>query len=263
MRFLFLGDIVGRPGRHALRELLPELRAGLKLDAVLANGENASAGLGLTAKSADELLSAGIDLLTGGNHIWKYRDLHPVLEASQRLLRPLNYPDAPGRGAGVVRLPGLPAFAVLNVQGRVFMDPMDCPFRAVDAALEALPADVRIRIVDMHAEATSEKAALAWHLDGRVGAVLGTHTHVQTSDARILPQGTAFMTDLGMCGPVDSCLGMRVEPVLRRFLTGLPERFEVAGGPVVLHGALFDINEATGRAEGIEAWRLAVDDDSC
>lgn len=253
MRILFLGDIVGRPGRALALERAGSLRRELGLDLLLANAENASAGMGLTAKNAAELLGS-FDALTTGNHVWRYKDLIPALEAEARLLRPLNYPGAPGRGACVLRPPGKPAVALLNVQGRVFMDPVDCPFQAADAALAQVPEDVTIRIIDMHAEASSEKIGLALHLDGRVSAVLGTHTHVQTSDACVLPGGTGFLTDAGMCGPFPSCLGMDPAPVLRRFLTGLPERFEVADAPARLRGALLDIDPATGRCGKIEAW---------
>ena len=253
MRILFLGDIVGRPGRTLVRERAQALRRELGLDLLLANAENASAGLGLSAKNAAELL-ADCDALTSGNHIWRYRDLLPVLESEERLLRPWNYPGGPGRGLCVLRPENAPAVALINLQGRVFMDPVDCPFRAASAALAALPGDVAIRIIDFHAEASSEKIGLALHLDGKVSAVIGTHTHVQTADACVLPGGTGFLTDAGMCGPFPSCLGMEPQAVLRRFLTGLPERFEVAGTPARLRGALLDIDAATGRCRKIEAW---------
>jgi metallophosphoesterase (TIGR00282 family) len=256
MRFLFLGDIVGRPGREAVAAALPALREREGIDFVLANAENASGGLGLSPKCGRELLAAGIDVLTSGNHIWKFRDIPALLAETDRLLRPANFPDpAPGRGVGVYRLPGLAPVAVLNLQGRTFMQPLDCPFAAAERILAALPAEATIRILDFHAEATSEKIALALHLDGRISAVLGTHTHVQTADARLLPKGTAYVTDLGMCGPRDSCLGMEAESIVRRFMTGLPERFEVAAGPVVLQGAIFDIEDSTGTALCIRTWQ--------
>ena len=263
MRILFLGDIVGRPGRTAVKKNLAGFRDKTGADLVLANAENASGGLGLSADGAKELLNAGLDLLTSGNHIWKFKDMHSFLEREERLIRPANFPPGlPGRGVAVVRKAGLPPVAVLNLMGRTYMTAIDCPFRAADALLAELDAstpEAKIRLVDFHAEATSEKAGLGWHLDGRVSAVLGTHTHVQTNDARLLKNGTAFMSDLGMCGPRDSCLGMTVAPILRKFLTAAPERFEVAGGPVALCGALLDIDEETGLARAIAPWRFDTD----
>lgn len=263
MRILFLGDIVGRPGRTAVKKHLAELRAQTGADLLFANAENASGGLGLSAEGARELLNAGLDLLTGGNHIWKFKDMPAYMAREDRLIRPANFPPGlPGRGMHVVRKKGLPPVAVLNLMGRTYMTAIDCPFRAADALLTQLDAeepDVKIRLIDFHAEATSEKYGLGWYVDGRVSALVGTHTHVQTNDARLLRQGTAYMTDLGMCGPTDSCLGMSVAPILRKFLTAAPERFEVAGGPVALNGAVIDINDETGRAEAISAWRRNAD----
>jgi metallophosphoesterase (TIGR00282 family) len=259
MRILFLGDIVGRPGRTAVKKHLPDIRRETGADLLFANAENASGGLGLSADGAKELFNAGLDILTSGNHVWKCKDLPGFMVREPRLLRPANYPPGlPGHGVHVLRKDGLPPVAVLNLIGRTFMPPVDCPFRAADALLADLPEDVRVRVIDFHAEATSEKVGLGWHLDGRVTAVLGTHTHVQTADARLLKEGTAFMTDLGMCGPVDSCLGMSVAPILRKFLTAAPERFEVAGGPVALTGAILDIDTYDGRAQGITPWRFDV-----
>ena len=263
MRILFLGDIVGRPGRTAVKKHLAGIRSAANADLVFANAENASGGLGLSAEGAKELLNAGLDLLTSGNHIWKFKDMPSFMAREPRLIRPENFPPGlPGHGMHVLRKAGLPPVAVLNLMGRTYMTPIDCPFRAAETLLAQLDAeapDVKIRLLDFHAEATSEKAGLGWFLDGRVSAVLGTHTHVQTSDARLLKEGTAFMTDLGMCGPVDSCLGMSVAPILRKFLTAAPERFEVAGGPVTLHGAVIDIDNESGRAEAIAAWRFNAD----
>lgn len=262
MRILFLGDIVGRPGRTAVIRKQEQIRRDTGADLVFANAENASGGFGLSAEGAGDLLGAGLDLLTGGNHIWKFKDLPSYMGREQRLLRPANFPPGmPGRGHYVLRKAGLPPVAVVNLMGRTYMQPLDCPFRAADEILDKLEAeepDVKIRLVDFHAEATSEKSGLGWHLDGRVSAVLGTHTHVQTNDARLLKKGTAFMTDLGMCGPVDSCLGMSVPAILRKFLTAAPERFEVADGPVALCGAILDIDDADGRARAIAPWRLDV-----
>ena len=263
MRILFLGDIVGRPGRHAVKKHLPQLRAAEGVDLVIANGENASGGLGLSAEGAKELFGTGIDALTSGNHIWKFKDMPSYMQREERLIRPANYPPGtPGRGLLVLRLPDKPPVAVLNLMGRTYMQALDCPFRAADALLAQLDAehpDVTIRLLDFHAEATSEKISLGWHLDGRISAVLGTHTHVQTADARLLKHGTAYITDLGMCGPVDSCLGMSIAPILRKFLTAAPERFEVADGPAALCGALLDIDETTGQALSIRAWRYDMD----
>lgn len=254
MRILFLGDIVGRPGRELFLAKVPALRRELSLDLVVANAENASSGLGLSAANAAELLEVA-DILTTGNHVWKFKDLVPVLEREPRLLRPVNFPEAPGRGLGVYRFPGLPPFAVLNLQGRVFLEPIDCPFRAAEEALAGLPGDVAVRLVDVHAEATSEKVALALDLDGRVSAVVGTHTHVQTADACVLPRGTAYLTDAGMCGPFPSCLGMEPKAVLQRFRSGRPARFEVAATPASLQGALLDIDESSGKARSIGIFR--------
>lgn len=263
MRILFLGDIVGRPGRTAVKKHLAAIRTDLCADLIMANAENASGGLGLSAEGAKELLNAGLDMLTSGNHIWKFKDIPSYMTREDRLIRPANYPPGlPGRGMYVLRKNGLPPVAVLNLLGRTFMPPVDCPFRKADELLAQLDADepdVKIRLVDFHAEATSEKAGLGWHLDGRVSAVLGTHTHVQTNDARLLKKGTAFLTDLGMSGPIDSCLGMSVAPILRKFLTAAPERFEVADGPVVLNGALLEIDDESGQAREIAAWRFDAD----
>jgi len=263
MRILFLGDIVGRPGRTAVKKHLADIRSSTGADLIIANAENASGGLGLSADGAKELLGAGLDLLTSGNHIWKFKDMPSFMKREERLIRPANYPPGlPGHGVFVLRTEGLPPVAVMNLLGRTYMTAVDCPFRCAEALLADLEAeapDVRIRLVDFHAEATSEKAGLGWFLDGRVSAVLGTHTHVQTADARLLKKGTAFMTDLGMCGPVDSCLGMTVAPILRKFLTAAPERFEVADGPVALCGALLNIDDTDGQARGIAPWRFDAD----
>ena len=256
MRILFLGDIVGRSGRTAIRKQISDVRKAESVDLVFANGENASAGVGLSSKNARELLNAGIDGMTSGNHIWKFKDLYNVLETEPRLLRPANYPDgAPGTGVRIIKTKGLPSVALINLQGRTFMPPTDCPFQAADRILAELADDIRIRVVDFHAEATSEKIAMGYFLDGRVSAVLGTHTHVQTNDARILPGGTACLTDLGMCGPENSCLGMKTESIVEKFVTGLPKRFTVVNEPGVLQGAILDIEDSTGVAISIVPWR--------
>ena len=244
-----------RSGRTAVIHGLGELRARLGADMVVANAENASGGLGLSAKSARALLEAGVDVITGGNHIWKFKDLAPLLDKEPRLLRPANYPaPAPGRGLGVFELPGLPKVAVLNLQGRTYMEPIDCPFRVADALLKELDEDVRVILADLHAEATSEKTAMGFHLDGRVSALVGTHTHIQTRDARLLPQGTAYITDAGMCGVKDTCLGMTPGPIVEKFQTGRPVRFVVAKGEAELQGVVLDIDADTGRATGVRAW---------
>ncbi|MFW6055376.1 MAG: TIGR00282 family metallophosphoesterase [Thermodesulfobacteriota bacterium] len=230
MRTLFLGDIVGKPGRRAVMENISRLRRDLGLDLILANAENASGGLGLTPKNARELHQAGIDILTSGNHIWKHREIYNFLDETEWLLRPANYPpDAPGRGYGLFTVNML-RVGVVNLLGRVFMSPVDCPFRTAESILKELEPEADIVLVDFHAEATSEKKALGYYLGGRVSALLGTHTHVQTSDAQILSGGTGYITDLGMCGPCHSVLGMDPETVQRGFVQGLPQRFVLAGG---------------------------------
>jgi metallophosphoesterase (TIGR00282 family) len=260
MRVLFLGDVVGKPGRRAVVESTPHLIATESLDFVIANCENASGGVGVDPRAASELLKAGVDVLTSGNHIWAKRDVVDYLRDSDVLIRPLNFaPGVPGRGWTVrPSRSGVP-IAVVNLIGRVFMNNYDCPFRAADAALETIGARARVVIVDMHAEATSEKAAMGWHLDGRVSAVVGSHTHVQTADERVLPDGTAYLTDAGMCGPRDSVIGVKRELVLDRFLTQMPTRFEVATGPAMLQGAIIDVDEATGRARAITRVQQTVE----
>ena len=261
MRILFFGDIVGKPGRQALKEQLPALRREHAADVVIANGENASGGIGLTAETLRELLGMGIDILTTGNHVWKHRDLYGPLDKEPRLLRPANYPaGAPGRGLGVYDLPGGHRLAVLNLCGTTYMDPLDCPFRTAEtllARLEAEEGHPLVRLVDFHAEATSEKKALGWFLDGRVSAVIGTHTHVQTADAMLLPGGTAYLTDAGMCGVEASVLGMDHKVIVDRFLTRLPQRFRPATGRGSLNGVLLDVDEGIGRARSIRALRVA------
>jgi hypothetical protein len=261
MRILFFGDIVGKPGRQALKELLPAMRREHAPDVVIANGENASGGIGLTAETLRELLGMGIDILTTGNHVWKHRDLYGPLDKEPRLLRPANYPaGAPGRGLGVYDLPGGHRLAVLNLCGTTYMDPLDCPFRTAEtllAQLEAEEGQPVVRLVDFHAEATSEKKALGWFLDGRVSAVIGTHTHVQTADAMLLPGGTAYLTDAGMCGVEASVLGMDHKVIVDRFLTKLPQRFRPATGRGSLNGVLLDVEDATGKARSIRALRVA------
>ncbi len=259
-RVLCLGDVVGRPGRTVLRQRLELLRRRLALDFVIANGENAAGGIGLTPETFRELLRAGVDMVTSGNHIWKHKEIRLHLAERAELLRPANYgPSAPGRGLAVLPLPEGGGVAVLNLLGRSFMEAVDCPFRAADEALAFLDAyhpDARLRIVDFHAEATSEKRAMALYLDGRVSAVCGTHTHVQTADARVSAGGTASVTDLGMCGvEADSVIGMEAAPIIRRFLTSLPAPFRPARGEAAMNGALVECDKISGKALSIALLR--------
>ncbi len=249
MRILFVGDVVGRPGREAVQAILPKLRAELRVDLAIVNGENAAGGAGLTAALAQELRAAGADVVTNGNHVWDQRAFLTEIDQLDGCIRPLNLPPGnPGRGWIVTN-----DVLVVNAIGRVFMAAYDDPFRAMDALLEELGDRApRVRILDWHAEATSEKVAMGWHLDGRFSAVLGTHTHVPTADARVLPGGTAFVSDTGMVGPRDSVLGVRPEIILERFRTMIPKRFEVADGPAVFNSVLVDVDESTGRARSIE-----------
>lgn len=248
MRILMLGDVIGRPGRRAVHALLPGLRQEYGIELVIANGENAAGGLGLTRETAEELIKSGVDVITSGNHIWAQREIMNDLDSDLAILRPLNYPPGvPGHGY-LIKGEAL----VVNLLGRTFIGNFDCPFRAMDQLLEEL-ADNKppVIIVDFHAEATSEKVAMGWHLDGRVSAVLGTHTHVGTVDARLLPKGTASITDVGMIGPIDSVIGDDTDTVLRRFLTQIPHRISVGKGSVLLNSVLVEIEEATGRAKNI------------
>ena len=251
MHLLFLGDIVGSPGRRAVEELLYRVVDRHLIDLVVANCENASGGIGITPAVADQLLGMGIDVLTSGNHIWKHKDILGYIEDTDRLVRPANYPpDTPGRGFTVIETAVGEKVAVINLEGRVFMNPIECPFRTVDAVLAQISPEVKIIMVDMHAEATSEKQAMGWHLDGRVSAVLGTHTHVQTADERLLPQGTAYITDVGMTGPINSVIGMKTEIILERFLTQRPQPFKVASQNIQLQGVVLKLN-SEGRCQEI------------
>jgi metallophosphoesterase (TIGR00282 family) len=255
MRFLFLGDVFGKPGRQAVKHFVPKLIARHALDLVVANAENSAGGAGVTPESADELLACEVNLLTAGNHIWSKREIVPYLEApGSRLLRPANYPKgAPGRGSGVVETPDGRKLGVVNLEGRVFMKDLDDPFAVVEEELAKVrAAGARVILVDMHCEATSEKNAMGHYLDGRVSAVLGTHTHIQTADARVLAGGTAYVTDVGMCGPWDSVIGVKKELVLQRFLTQRPVAFEPAKRETYLQGAIVDVDDETGKARSIE-----------
>lgn len=257
MRVLILGDVMGRPARRAVRDLVPALINKEEIDLVVANAENSAGGMGVDIKSAKELLSAGIQVMTSGNHIWKKKEIYAFLDEQESLIRPANFPQgAPGKGWCVWQHNGLRAL-VINLQGRVFMpNHVEDPFRCVDEILKQHGSRSSVVIVDMHAEATSEKYAMGWYLDGRASIVYGTHTHVQTADERILPAGTAYITDVGMCGPFDSVIGMEKDSVIRGFITQLPRQFEVAQDNVVLQGVIVDIDDESGKARAIRRLRL-------
>lgn len=261
-RVLMIGDVIGKPGRLAVEHLLPGLRDERGVDFVTANGENLAGGMGLTPSTAESLFAAGVDVVTSGNHIWDKKEIYPFLDESERVLRPLNYGThgVPGRGWGTYHALDGSELAVINLQGRTFMQPIDNPFtdadRLLDEASEPLPP---IRLVDFHCEITSEKNAMGLYLDGRVSAVVGTHTHVVTGDERILPKGTAYQTDLGMTGPLWSVIGFNPATVLPRFINALPTRFEVGDGPVVFNACQVDVDPATGRALQIERIQRLVE----
>lgn len=253
VKFLFIGDIVGGPGRKAVKKLVPGLRERHRLDVVIANGENAAGGNGITPNTAAEIFGAGVDVITSGDHVWDQREVWELMEGEPRFLRPLNYPPGtPGQGSAVFEIEGLPALGVINIQGRTFMRELENPFLAAQGEVARLQSRAPVIVVDMHAEATSEKIAMARFLDGKVSAVIGTHTHVQTADEQIFPGGTAFLCDAGFTGPHDSVLGREVQPVLERFLTSLPQRFPVAQDRVLLQGAMVTVDGATGQAMTIE-----------
>ena len=254
MKLLFIGDIVGQPGRRAVTELLPRLREQHRLDFVIANGENSAGGSGITPKTTAEIFAAGVDVITSGDHLWDQKEVMELLAAEKRFLRPLNYPaGTPGQGSGIFEAPGSRRIAVLNAQGRTFMQPpLDGAFLPVRDEVNRLRERTKIIFVDFHAEATSEKIALGRFLDGQVSAVVGTHTHVQTADEQIFPGGTAYLSDAGFTGPQESVLGREIEPVIKRFLTNMPQRFEVAKERVMLHGAMIEIDDATGKALKIQ-----------
>ena len=255
MRILMIGDVVGGPGRRIFTREVPRLRAERQLDAVVVNAENCAAGSGITSALAKEFFAAGADAITLGDHTWGQKEFAGQIGSVERLVRPANYPaECPGKGWCLVTMPTF-RFAVVNLQGRVFMNPVECPFKALDRALAEIPKDVPV-FVDFHAEATSEKITLGYYADGRVTALVGTHTHVQTSDALVLPQGTAYLTDLGMTGPYVSSIGRDLGPVTRKFVTGMPSRFEVAEGPCVLEGALIEFDPATRKAISVETVRI-------
>jgi hypothetical protein len=257
MKIFFMGDIVGNPGRMAIRELLPELIARKKIDFVIANCENGAAGFGVTQKVADELFRYHIDVLTSGNHIWNKKEIVDFIGSYEKLLRPANYPSStPGAGSVLVPLKTGECIGVLNLAGRIFMQPIDCPFVTAKNKVAELREKTNVIIVDMHAEATSEKRALGWYLDGEVSAVLGTHTHVQTADEEILPQGTAYISDVGMTGPFDSVIGIKKEIVIERFLTQMPNKFDLAKDDIRMQGVIITIDAESGKAKSIE--RISV-----
>jgi metallophosphoesterase (TIGR00282 family) len=259
VKLLFIADIVGQPGRRAVKELVPRLRQQHGLSLVVANGENSAGGSGITVNTAEEIFAAGVDIITSGDHLWDQKEVMTLLENERRFVRPLNYPSGtPGQGSTIFQAPGLPPVAVMNLQGRTFMAALENPFHAALAEVERLRQTTKVIFIDIHAEATSEKIALARMLDGRVSAVIGTHTHVQTADEQIFPGGTAFLSDGGFTGPHESVLGRDIEAIIRRFLTNMPQRFDVAKGRILLQGAVVEIDELTGRAKGIQRVSEAV-----
>lgn len=257
MWVLFFGDVVGRPGRKAVKDFLARLPGRREIDLVIANGENAAGGVGVTEAVVRELFESGVDVLTGGNHVWDKKEGVPLLSKEDRLLRPANYPPGvEGRGWGVFRGRSGTPYAVVSLLGRVFMGHADCPFRWIDEALGSIRREATAVVVDFHAEATSEKRAMAFHLDGRVSVLAGTHTHVQTVDAQVLPKGTGYITDAGMCGPGNSAIGMDPDDVLRRFRLQVPVRFEVASGEPEAAGVFFDVDPGTGRCRAAEPFLM-------
>jgi 2',3'-cyclic-nucleotide 2'-phosphodiesterase len=261
IRVLMVGDVIGKPGRLAMEELLPGLRDGRGVDLVIANGENLAGGMGLTLGTAGALFDTGVDVITSGNHIWDKREIIPELDREPRILRPLNYGQqgVPGRGWGIFHAADGSEVAVVNAQGRTYMQPIENPFTTLDVLLDEGADELPpVRLVDFHCELTSEKTAFGLHLDGRVSVVAGTHTHVATADERVLPRGTAYVSDLGMTGPIDSVIGFAPESVLPRFLTGLPTRFEVGSGPVIFNALLVDVDGVSGRAVTVERIRRLV-----
>lgn len=253
MKILFIGDIIGKPGRRAVKELLPALVGGRSIDLVIANCENAAAGFGITREIVEELYEAHIDVLTSGNHIWDKKEVMGFIDDYETLVRPANYPSiTPGKGAVLMPTAGGDYVGVLNLAGRIFMAPLDCPFVTAKKEIARLKSRTNVIIIDIHAEATSEKKALGWYLDGEVSAVLGTHTHVQTADNEVLPNGTAYISDVGMTGPFDSVIGIKKDAIIERFLTQIPNKFDVAKGDIRLQGVLLDIDAQSGKANEIE-----------
>ncbi|GAB4541621.1 MAG: TIGR00282 family metallophosphoesterase [Thermodesulfovibrionia bacterium] len=259
MNVLFIGDIIGKAGRRALKEGLSGLIDRFNIDLVIANVENVAGGFGITEEVCGEVFSMGINVLTSGNHIWDKRESIPYIMKERRLLRPANYPEGvPGYSSIVTETNLGEKVAVLNIAGRVFMQPLDCPFKTALREIPPLKRETNVIIIDFHAEATSEKSAFAWFLDGKVSAVIGTHTHVQTADERVLPDGTAFITDVGMTGPLNSVIGIKKDLIINRFLTQMPVKFETAKGPSIISCVILDINPDTGKANGIERLQIQV-----
>ena len=260
MKILFVGDIVGSPGRKIVHDRLADILTQRQIDLCIANGENSASGFGITPRLAEELFSCGVEVISGGNHIWDRREILDFIPHEPRLLRPANFPvGLPGAGLYVGKTKSGAGYAVMNLQGRTFMAALDDPFRTADRERAKIPADVKVIVVDMHAEATSEKQAMGWYLDGKVSAVLGTHTHVPTADEHVLPGGTAYITDVGMTGPHDSVIGMEKVGVLQRFLDAMPARFNVAEGDVQMNTVLLDIDESTGHARSIQRLNYRLD----
>jgi metallophosphoesterase (TIGR00282 family) len=258
MKILFIGDIVGKVGRNAVKAFLQGLADTFKIDMVIANGENIAGGFGLTESLVNDLYSMGVHVITTGNHVWDKKDFVSYISKDNRVLRPANFaPGVPGYGSVVHTLPDGTKVGVLNLSGRVFMANMDCPFRTAEAEIEKLAQCAKVIIIDLHAEATSEKIAFGYFVDGKVSAVVGTHTHVQTADEKILPHGTAYITDVGMTGPAHSVIGIEVAQIIQRFLTGMPDRFETAQGKGILSAVVLDIDAGTGKANGIQRIQLS------
>ena len=259
MNILFIGDIFASPGRRIVADHLQDIVQSNRIDLTIANAENAAGGFGITPSIAEELFALGLDVLTSGNHVWDKRELFDYFSRQPRLLRPANYPDAPGRGAIAIRARNDVECAVLNLQGRTYMPPIDCPFRTADRLLAELDPAIQVKFVDFHAEVTSEKVAMGWYLDGRGSAVVGTHTHVPTADTRILPGGTAYQTDCGMTGPYGSVIGVDTAIILQKFLTGLPVRMEASKNSPELHAVIVDVDESTGKARAIRRHAIGGD----
>jgi len=259
MKILFIGDIFASPGRHIVADHLQDIVKTNGVELAIANAENAAGGFGVTPSIAEELLALGLDVLTTGNHVWDKREIYGYLDRQPRLLRPANYPQGPGRGIITLRTRNGVDCAVLNLQGRTYMPATDCPFRKADQLLAELNPEIKVRFVDFHAEVTSEKQAMGWYLDGRVSAVIGTHTHVPTADTRILPGGTAYQTDCGMTGPYQSVIGVDTDTILQRFLNSLPVRMEAARHGVELHSVIIDVDESSGKARAVSRHTVAGD----
>ncbi|MBT9137753.1 MAG: hypothetical protein DDT31_00292 [Syntrophomonadaceae bacterium] len=253
MKILFIGDVIGRAGRSAIKQFLPRIKQDKKISFSIINGENVAAGVGLTSRTVKELFSDGIDVITSGNHFWDKKDIAEIIDVEKRLLRPANYPPGvPGHGSVIVETADGEKIGIINVAGRVFMLPLDCPFRKVESEVERLRKETSLIIIDIHAEATSEKIAMGWFLDGKVSAVIGTHTHVQTADEIVLPKGTAYITDIGMTGSRNSVIGVKKELALHRFLYQMPIKLEAAEGEAELCGVILDLDPVTGKANSIE-----------